>query len=845
MKAVIMAGGFGTRIQPLTSNLPKPMIPLMNLPIMLHIVELLKSHNITDMVMLLYHQPNVIKNFFRDGSDFDVKITYATPIEDLGTAGAVKYAEKFLGERFLLISGDLLTDFNLRRIIEFHEERKALATITLTSVKDPLQFGVVITDKEKRITQFLEKPGWGEVISDTINTGIYVLEPEILKFIPAMENFDFSQDLFPLLLKKHEALFGYTAKGYWRDIGNTDSYREAHHDIIRGKIEVRIDETRQDLAEKDLRIGADVLMDDSVSISGTVVIGDNSQLFGGAQVKDSVIGRNCAIEAGVKLNRCIIWDNVYVKKGVKITDSVLCNNVRVGQGVVIEAGVIIADDTSIGEDAFIKSDSKIWPRKIIEGGSTVSGNVIWGEKWKKSLFEGTIIKGLTNVELTPEFVAKLGCAYGTSLPKGSFVLAGRDASHSSRMLKRSFLGGILSAGVNVKDLKMLPLPIMRYKLKTFGEVGGVHFRQAMEDPASTEIVFLDNDGLDFSSSMGKNIERFFFKENFRRAHHREPGGITELPQVVDFYREGFTRAIDQEALKKGNFKVVIDFNHSPAGQILPGILNDMGCEVISLNAYIDEERGSKKPEGKPKSLQQLAKIVASLEAHAGFWLGPTVETMILVDGEGKVYDDAESLILMVKLLLNAGNKGVYVVPVSAPSAVDLLCQEKLSTVRRAKNSERAIIEAALSDEIVMACTMDGRFAFPRFQSAFDGMFAVAKTIELLAVCNLPLAAILPETPHRTFLRARVACALEMKGGIMRRMSEDSMDKEASFIDGIKVHFAEDWVLVLPDQYQPNVQIVAEAKEPKTAQRLLEEYRIKLEKWKKEQGNKAEDSEQYE
>lgn len=835
MKAVIMAGGFGTRIQPLTSSLPKPMIPLMNRPIMLHIVELLKRHHITDLVMLLYHQPSVIKNFFRDGADFGVKITYVTPIEDLGTAGAVKYAEKFLGERFLIISGDLLTDFNLKKIIDFHVDRKALATITLTSVKDPLQFGVVITDQEKRITQFLEKPGWGEVISDTINTGIYVLEPEIFKYIPAGENFDFSQDLFPILLKKREPLFGFTAKGYWRDIGNTDSYREAHHDIFRGKVNIRIDEAKQDLANKDLRIGADVRLDDTVLVEGTVVIGDNSQVSGLAQLKDSVIGRNCSIETGVKLSRCVIWDNVYVKKGAKITDCVLCNNVRVGQGVVMEEGGIVADDTSIGEEAYIKRDSKIWPRKVIEGGSTVTGNVIWGEKWKKSLFEGAIIKGLTNVELTPEFVAKLGCAYGTSLPKGSFVLAGRDASLSSRMLKRSFLGGILSAGVNVRDLKMIPLPVLRYKLKTFGEVGGVHFRQSVDDLASTEIVFLDNDGLDFSSSMGKNVERIFFKENFRRAHHREPGGITELPQVLDFYREGFIRTIDQRVFKKGDFKVVIDFSHSPVGQILPAILNDMGCEVISLNAYIDQERGIKKAEEKPKSLLQLAKIVVSLEAQAGFWLDPSGESMILLDGNGRVYDATETLILMVMLLIKRGIKGVFVAPVSAPSALELLAHEKRCTVCRTKNSERAMIEASLSSEVILAGSMDGRFAFPNFQSAFDGMFAIAKTMELLAFWGAPLAGILDETPRRAFLQARVTCPLEMKGGVMRKMSEDCLDKEASFIDGIKVHFGEDWVLLLPDQYQPNVQITAEAKELKTAQKLLEEYRKKMEKWKKELG----------
>lgn len=833
MKAVIMAGGFGTRIQPLTSNIPKPMIPLLNRPIMLHIVELLKKYEITDLVMLLYHQPAVIKNFFRDGTDFGVKITYVTPLEDMGTAGAVKCAEKFLDERFLIISGDLLTDFNLQKVIDFHEENKALATITLTSVKDPLQFGVVVTDKEKRITQFLEKPGWGEVISDTINTGIYVLEPEIFKYIPENENFDFSQDLFPKLLEKQEPLFGYTAKGYWRDIGNTDSYREAHHDIFKGRVNVKIDEPKQDLVGKDLRLGSDVNLDDHVTLEGTVVVGDNSQVFEGAQIKDSVIGRNCTIEVGVKLNRCVIWDNVYVKKGAKLNDSVLCSNVRVGHGVVMEEGVIVADDTAIGEESYIKRDVKIWPRKVIEAGATVTGNLIWGEKWKKSLFEGAMVKGLTNIELTPEFVAKLGCAYGTSLGKGSYILSGRDAYRSSRMLKRSFIGGLLSAGINVRDLTMVPMPVLRYKLRTFGELGGVQFRQAIDDPASTEIVFLDGDGLDFSSSMGKNVERIFFKENFRRAHHTEPGGLTELPQVMDFYREGFLHAIDKAPLQKKKFKVVIDFNHSAASQLLPGILNAMGCEVISLNAYVDEERGIQAVAERKQSLSQLSKIVATLEANAGFWLDPTIEGVIVVDEGGRVYEGAELLPLMVGLMLKAGEKGLFAVPVSAPSAIERMAQERGCAVTRTKSADRAMIEATLSSEVILAGTMDGRFAFPKFQAAFDGMYAIARTIELVARCGAPISKVMAEIPQRAFLQTRVPCVWDMKGGIMRKMSEDSLDKEASFIDGIKVHFGEDWALVLPDQYHPWVHIVAEARDPKTAQKLLAEYQKKVDQWKKE------------
>jgi len=833
MKAVIMAGGFGTRIQPLTSTLPKPMLPLVNRPIMLHIVELLKEHGITDLVMLLYHQPHVIRNFFRDGSEFGVRITYVTPMEDMGTAGAVKSAEKYLDERFVIISGDLLTDFNLEKIIAFHRDNGAKATVTLTPVQDPLQFGVVITDRERRIIQFLEKPGWGEVISDTINTGIYVLEPEVLQYIPAGEIFDFSRDLFPLLLEKKEPLFGVPAKGYWRDIGNTDSYREAHRDIFAGRVSVHIDEARQSLEGKDLRIGADVSLAGYADLSGTVIIGDNSQLLGTPAISDTVIGRNCTIEEGVRLEGCVIWDNVYIKRGARISGSVICNNVRIGRGVVIEEGCIVAEETAIGEGSQIRRDVKIWPRKLIEAGSTVTDNLIWGEKWRKALFEGALIKGLSNIELTPEFVAKLGCAYGTSLGKGSFVLAGRDAALSSRMLKRSFIGGILSAGVNVRDLKMIPLPLIRYKLNTYGEVGGVYFRQSIEDPASTEIVFLDGDGLDFSSSMAKNFERIFFKENFRRAHHSEPGRITELPQVLDFYREGFLRNIDRDLLRKRGVKAVIDFNFSPAGQILPAILADLGCEVIALNAYVDEERGARSAAERVGGLEQLAKIVVTLEANAGFWLDPNGEEITLVDNNGKIYEPAELLTLMIMLLLRVGERGTFVLPVSAPSVAEVVAQEKRCVVSRTKNSERAMIEAALSSETVMACSMSGQLAFPRFQPAFDGLFAIARIIELAAALDTPLSAVAAEAPRRAFLQRKIPCIREMKGGVMRRMSEESLDKEASFVDGIKLHFGEDWLLVLPDQHRSCIHLIAEAKDARVAGRLLDEYGEKLETWKKE------------
>ncbi|HWI41663.1 MAG TPA: phosphoglucomutase, partial [Verrucomicrobiae bacterium] len=284
---------------------------------------------------------------------------------------------------------------------------------------------------------------------------------------------------------------------------------------------------------------------------------------------------------------------------------------------------------------------------------------------------------------------------------------------------------------------------------------------------------------------------------------------------------------------KKPFKVVIDFNYSPASQFLPAVLNELGCEVIGLNAYIEKERGAKLEEEKQQSLDQLSKIVATLEAQAGFWLDATNEAVILLDETGRIYSEAEILTLMTALMLNTGGKGVIAVPVSAPSVIEMMAHEQGCPVRRTKSSERSMIEAALSPEVIMAGSMDGRFAFPKFQSAFDGMFAIAKTIQLMASTGVPLSRTMEEIPHRTFLQTRVPCVWEMKGGVMRKMSEDSLDKEATFIDGIKLHFNEDWVLVLPDQYQPYIHIIAEAKDPKTAQRLLTDYRKNVERWKKE------------
>jgi mannose-1-phosphate guanylyltransferase/phosphomannomutase len=227
-----MAGGFGTRLQPLTYQRPKPMVPVAGVPMMEHIVRLLVKYDFDDAISLLYYHGNLINDYFGDGTPWNIRMNYKSAQSDLGTAGSVRNASDLINSSFIVISADVLTDFDLKKAIEFHKDREALATIVLTRHPTPLQFGIVILDEERRITRFLEKPAWGQVFSDTINTGIYILEPEVLEMIPKGELFDFSMNLFPKILSSGKGLYGYIADGYWRDVGNLREYRRANEDAL-------------------------------------------------------------------------------------------------------------------------------------------------------------------------------------------------------------------------------------------------------------------------------------------------------------------------------------------------------------------------------------------------------------------------------------------------------------------------------------------------------------------------------------------------------------------------------------------------------------------------------------
>lgn len=829
MKAVVLAGGFGTRIKPLTYSLPKPMLPLAGKPILEHVVNLLKNHGITELIFLLYFQPEVIKNYFGDGSGFGVKINYIIPPEDYGTAGAVKFASDYLKgeESFLIISGDLLTDVDLTSFIDFHKSKKAMVTIGLTSVKDPLQFGIVITDNDGKVVKFLEKPGWGEVFSDSINAGIYGMNTAVLDSIPGRQTFDFSHDLFPRLLGEGKPIFGFSLRGYWRDVGDATSYWEANMDILAGRLRVKGSGKRLDIVGKDIWLGNNVDIAPDAELGGTVIIGEGVRIEGKARIKNSIIGDRSLIHQSAKVQKSILWRDTYIDENSEIEGSVICSNVRVGKEVKIEHGVVVSENCSIGSGATLKDGVKIWPSKEVEPGAIVSSNLIWGERWKRSLFEESKVTGLSNFELTPEFAAKLGAAFASLLPRGSSVLVGRDTHKAPRMIKRAFVAGVLSAGVNARDLKAIPIPILRYKLQTFGEVGGAYFKYSPENPEVTEILFYDSNGFEVSTSFEKSFERIFQREDFRRVEERAVGRISDLSGIVDFYKEGFIKAIKRESIKEKRFRIVVDFSLGPSSEYFPSILNELGCEVISLNAYTTEHGGAINVD---RTLGLLSDIVKVTDATAGFWIDPWAERLYIVDETGKIYKDMDSFLLLFHLVLKAEDSGAIAVPLFVPSYLEEVAEENKFKIKRTKNSVRALSEAVRDKDVRVVSFPDGRFIFTEFQTAYDGMFAIAKTVEIMSKLDVKLSEISKEIPKINFLHATVPCQWESKGVVMRKVSQEALGKKATFLDGVKISFNGSWVLVFPDQYKSVIHLYTEAKSEKEVQILINEYTKKIESW---------------
>src|SRR5437773_2868864 len=642
MQAVVMAGGEGSRLRPLTINRPKPMVPIVDKPCLGHIFELLKRHGIEESFVTLQYLASVIQDSYGDGGGIGMRLRYSVEETPLGTGGSVRQIVPDLDGTFLVISGDALTDIDLSRIIAFHKQREAAVTLTLVHVPNPLEYGVVITNEDGRIAKFLEKPSWGEVFSDTINTGIYVMEPRVLKRYAVGEVFDFSKDLFPKLLAEGEPLFGYVADGYWTDIGSIAEYARANADLLQGK--VRTAPLGRELMPG-VVVNGDVEIDPTARITGPVFLGEGAKIGAHVEIVGPTVLRDyVSVDVGAVVDRSIVWRNTYIGERAELHGAIVGRQCALKARVVLEEGSVVGDHSVVNEHARVRAQVKIWPDKQVESGAVVGSSLIWGAQGRRALFGRFGVTGLANIDLTPEFVARLGAASASTLPQGSTVTMNRDQHRSSRMLKRALMGGIVSAGVHVADLSQAPLPIGRFHTRRIGAAGGVHVRISPFDVRVCDLKFFDRQALDMDKAQERKVETAFFREDFRRVGNDKVGAIFESARVGEAYSEAFlAEIVHRREVAERKFKVVVNFSHGTAAQFLPQLLNTLGVELISINGVVSENVGSRSFEEFQAEKRELAAIVSTLTASNGVIIDAGGEKAFFVDDLGRITTDVQLL----------------------------------------------------------------------------------------------------------------------------------------------------------------------------------------------------------
>ena len=816
-----MAGGEGTRLRPMTANQPKPLLPVVNKPIMEHVLRLLKRHGFDETVVTVQFLASLIRTYFGDGDELGMHLSYATEELPLGTAGSVKNAEDELrDDAFLVISGDALTDIDLDAVVRAHRAKGALVTVCLTRVPDPLEFGIVITDPDDRIERFLEKPTWGQVFSDTVNTGIYVMEPEVFEHVAPGEVVDWAGDVFPALVAAGAPVFGYIADGYWEDVGTQESYLRAQADVLNRRVQVEIDGFE---VSPGVWLGEGADVDPDAILEGPLCIGAYAKVEAAAQLREfTVLGDNVVVQAGAFLHRAVVHDNVFIGAQASLRGCVIGKNSDVMRAARIEEGAVVGDECVVEQEAFLSSGVKVYPFKTIEAGAVVNTSVIWESRGSSALFGPRGVSGLVNVEITPEYVVRLASAYATTMPKGSVVTTSRDASRATRAFKRAVIAALTSSAIEVRDLEVVPLPVTRFATARSSSSGGVVLRTTAGEPQSIDIIFLDETGADLSKAAQRRLERIFSRQEFRRAF---PGEIAELSfpaRTLDSYAQELLRSIDVTGVTEARLKVVVDTAGGSAALVLPALLGRLGVEVLTVNNRLDEASPTENLSVHLRDLDRLGKLVSSARAAFGVRFDHVGERLSLVDERGELIDDDRALLVMLDLVAAERGRGSRLaVPVTTTRVAERVTRFHGAEVAWTTTSPDDLSRVATEPGVVFAGDGRGGFVMPEFSPALDGLAAFVRLVGLVARTRLTLSEIDERIPQAHVVRRSVPTPWAVKGTVMRSVVEAAGERLVDTTDGVRVVEPDGrWVLVLPDPAQAITHLWAEGPDAASASDLL-------------------------
>jgi mannose-1-phosphate guanylyltransferase/phosphomannomutase len=819
-RAIIMAGGEGTRLRPLTCIRAKPMVPVINRPAIEHSIRLLRNHGITDIVLSIYALPENFQNYFGDGSELGVRISYSVEEKPLGTAGGVKKALGDTTETSIILSGDGIIDFDITNMLAYHREKKSALTIILKRTKKPTDYGIVITDSDGRIEKFLEKPSWSEVFTDTVNTGMYIIEPShITRYIPEDEKFDFSVDLFPLLRKKKIPMYGFITEDYWCDVGNLAMYSNVHKDILDGK--VKIDIPGKKIAH-DIWVGRDVEIDPDAKIKGPIIIGNFARIKKGAEVSEySVIGDNCLIEENASVKKSVIFHNTVIGRKCELRGAVVGKRCVLGEGVSIYEDAVVADDCTIGSGAVIQAGIRVWPDKSIEQWTRISADLIWGETEKKSLFGSDGISGTFNVKITPEFASKLGSAIGAHLGKHAKVVLSRDVTKAAALISHAFTAGLLSMGIDVYDMELESVPLNRYCTKFFNGDMGIYIQVThLTGLQNIAIQFFNRNGFQIPLSEEKRIEKIFFRGDYPRKDVFETGELIYPSHQIGSYVTNVFNYVDREKISSGGWKVILDCLNGTASYIFPELLESMNIETTVLRGQMKETLSEYDiMTGTIKSIYNVVNM-SKMNREIGVIIGPHGTNITIIDETGNVLtaDDISSILSM--LYLKHKEIETICLPVNISNAVSRLIENNGGNIRWVTTKLR-------NPEDSIDLFYGGKCRYPYLEQRTDPMITFLRILEYLTLEKKELCEVKEQLPKVNLASTTIQCALEEKASIMGMLSSESDGKSVELIDGVKIINSSSWILLMPDASQPLIHVYAEGESVRERDRLIQNYSEKI------------------
>ena len=782
MKGLIMAGGEGTRLRPITCTKPKPMVQILGRPVMEYIIELMKNSGISDIAITLMYMPHEIIDHFGDGSDFGVNLTYFIEDTPLGTAGSVKAAQDFLNDTFIIISGDSLTDIDISDAINFHHQKNAEASIVLKSVENPLEYGIVITDSDNKIIRFLEKPNWSEVFSDTANTGIYILNPSVLDLIPPNERYDFSKDLFPKMLSSGNQMYGYAADGYWCDIGDLSAYKQCQFDILDKKVNIdtKITENNGVFMRKNIQCHP------GSTIVGPCYIGNDVTISGNARILPySLIGDNCIISGGASIKKSIVSNNVTIGKHAQIRGAIIGQGACIGAHTTAFEGSVVGSRSHIGDMCEIKNNIKIWPQKNIKDETIISDNLIWGDNFSRKLFGENGVLGEINVDVTPEFATRLGAAFGVANKKSKIAVSG-GGEGAHEMLRSAFISGLLSSGAGVYDFGEIPLPVARRAVLFHGLGGGMHILLSEKNSElNLSLTLLNSGGGNILRLQERKIEAMFMREDFTRC---KPDKISSITKLYDF-KHYYIREILNEMNAPFNIKVKLE-----GSSIAKEMLVQLGASVVEL-----ETKGA---------------IAAAIDSYA--------ERLILTDEKGRLLSPATYAALMAQISAENGYK-IIISPISHSDIIEKIAVKNNAAAIRCKTGKADIMDCMQKHNAM------------QFRLMFDAIYAISKLCDTLVNKQMQLCDVVDTIPKIHIIEKEVSCDISKKGKVIRQiadMAQKGRYNKIELEEGVKIINNDGWVLIIPHSQRPVCKVISEGINEEYAAELCDLFAGHVEKFSK-------------